>query len=84
MVNAALSGILEDVSLAADPNFGVLVPKSCPNVPLEVLSPRDAWSDPSAYDNQARELTKRFESNFKQFERDVDDSVKAVAIHGSA
>ena len=73
-----------EVEVSPDPNFGVLVPQACPDVPGEVLNPRNTWSDGSAYDSQARNLTQRFEGNFKQFEDHVDDSVKAAAIRAAA
>ena len=84
MVNAALDGNLADVAFDRDPNFGVLVPRSCPDVPIEVLNPRESWGDRTAYDSQARELTHRFESNFKQYETQVDEKVKAAAIRVAA
>lgn len=84
MLNAALSGGLEGVDLQADPNFGVLVPQVCPEVPADVLNPRNTWDDASAYDGQAQNLTRRFEENFKQFENHVDEQVKAVAIRAAA
>jgi len=84
MLNAVLSGSLEHVELKADPNFGVLVPQSCPEVPAEVLNPRDTWADGAAYDAQAHDLTQRFENNFQKFENYVDDQVKAAAICAAA
>lgn len=84
MLNAALRGDLDGVELRADPNFGVLVPQACPEVPVEVLNPRNTWSDGGAYDIQARDLTQRFETNFRQFEEHVDDQVKAAAIRAAA
>ena len=84
MVNAALNGSLADAETAADPNFGVLVPQACPDVPGDVLNPRNTWSDGNAYDTQARDLTQRFEANFKQFEGHVEDSVNAAAIRAAA
>jgi len=84
MVNAALNGSLGQVDVSPDPNFGVLVPQACPDVPVEVLNPRNTWSDGGAYDTQARDLTQRFEGNFKQFEDHVDDNVKAAAIRAAA
>jgi phosphoenolpyruvate carboxykinase (ATP) len=84
MVNAALDGRLATVSFTEDPNFGVLVPDSCPNVPSEVLNPRNTWKDKDAYDAQAQALRKLFEDNFKQFEAAVDDKVKAAAIKAAA
>ena len=84
MLNAALTGKLERIEARPDPNFGVLVPQGCPEVPLEILNPRNTWYDVKAYDEQARDLTKRFENNFHQFEKHVDDQVKAAAIRSSA
>jgi phosphoenolpyruvate carboxykinase (ATP) len=59
------------------------MPESCPNVPAEVLDPRRTWADKQAYDQTARELSARFETNFKQFEPYVTDAVKAAAIHAA-
>ncbi len=84
MVNAALDGRLAGASFTADPNFGVLVPDTCPDVPGDVLDPRNTWKDKDAYDVQAKALTKLFEDNFQQFESDVDDKVKAAAIKAAA
>ena len=84
MLNAALSGDLAGVDLEADPNFGVMVPQACPEIPTEVLNPRNTWGDALAYDAQAQDLTRRFEKNFKQFEDHVDDQVKSVAIRATS
>jgi phosphoenolpyruvate carboxykinase (ATP) len=84
MVRAALAGQLAEVAAAPDPNFGVLVPESCPEVPTGVLKPRETWSDKSAYDSTARDLRGRFESNFKQFEPYVDEKVKKAGIYAAA
>ena len=79
MVNAALDGELDGVTMTVDPIFGFEVPTSCPNVPAEVLVPRNAWKDPAAYDAQANKLAGMFVDNFKQFEAEVSDAVKAAA-----
>ncbi len=84
MVRAALAGSLGEVQLTAHPDFGVLVPQACPDVPAEVLDPKATWGDKSAYDQTARELTKRFEVNFKQFEPYVGDEIMAAAIRQAA
>ncbi|WP_421708136.1 phosphoenolpyruvate carboxykinase [Algihabitans sp.] len=81
MLRAALAGDLDGVEMHPHPDFGVLVPASCPGVPAEVLDPRATWADPQAYDRIARDLVKRFEANFKQFESYVDDGVKAAGIY---
>ena len=84
MVNAALDGHLANAALTPDPHFGVLVPQSCPNVPSDVLNPRNTWADPAADDAQARDLVALFEKNFKQFEDQVTDGVNAAAIRAAA
>jgi len=84
MLHAALDGKLEAAGFTPDPNFGVLVPNACPNVPTDVLNPKNTWANAVAYDAQARDLTQRFEANFGQFESHVGDSVKAAAIRAAA
>jgi phosphoenolpyruvate carboxykinase (ATP) len=84
MVNAALDGRLAQAAASPDPNFGMLVPLTCPDVPAEALNPKNTWSDKSAYDSVAVDLTRRFEDNFKKFEGQVDDKVKAAAIRATA
>jgi phosphoenolpyruvate carboxykinase (ATP) len=82
LLHAALAGQLANVSYAADPVFGVLVPKECPGVPSEVLWPRRAWPDPAAYDAQAHKLAELFRANFRQYEGQVSDAVRAAGPKG--
>ena len=84
MVRAALSGGLDQIAAARHPLFGLAMPESCPDVPPEVLNPRNTWNDKQAYDLTARDLTQRFEANFKQFESYVDDGVVAAGIRAAA
>ena len=84
MVRAALEGQLSGVGTVRHPDFGLSIPQSCPEVPAEVLDPKATWADKIAYDQTARELTKRFEVNFRQFEAYVGDEVKAAGIYAAA
>ena len=68
LLRAALDGSLAGVPMRQDPNFGFLVPESCAEIPSNVLDPRGTWADQRGYDETARSLRGRFESNFKQFE----------------
>jgi phosphoenolpyruvate carboxykinase (ATP) len=68
LVHAALNGDLDGVEFFTEPAFGLHIPVSCPDVPTEVLNPRNAWADKGAYDRQAIDLAARFEANFKQFD----------------
>jgi phosphoenolpyruvate carboxykinase (ATP) len=68
MVNAALDGRLSQVEYVTEPAFGLSIPVSCPDVPAELLNPRNAWKDRAAYDQQAQALAEKFEKNFAKFE----------------
>ncbi|MDP4231716.1 MAG: phosphoenolpyruvate carboxykinase (ATP), partial [Bacteroidota bacterium] len=75
MVNAALAGELDSVKTTVDPIFGLHIPVSVPNVPVEILNPRDTWSDKAAYDREAKELAAKFIENFKKYEVGTADSI---------
>ena len=75
MIRAALSGMLATVPTEPDPVFGLHIPASCPDVPAEVLNPRNTWKDKSAYDAKAKDLAQRFKKNFEQFASDVNPEV---------
>ncbi|MCL5966213.1 MAG: phosphoenolpyruvate carboxykinase (ATP) [Deltaproteobacteria bacterium] len=78
MLRAALSGELDGVGTTEDPVFGLLVPKSCPDVPADVLDPRSPWGDVRAYDAQGRKLAGMFEENFAQFADRLPPEVRAA------
>ncbi len=79
MIRAILSGSLSKVETRPDPIFGVGVPVTCPEVPEEVLQPRNTWADKVAYDRQAKDLARLFNENFKKYESGVSEAVRAVA-----
>ena len=64
MVTAALAGELDNVEYELDPIFNVNIPKSCPNVPAEILNPKNLWEDKAAYEASAKALAKKFADNF--------------------
>jgi phosphoenolpyruvate carboxykinase (ATP) len=76
MVRSLLGGQLARVKTTVDPFFGLAVPDSIPNVPANVLHPRDTWQDAATYDAQARKLAGMFRENFRKFEDFVSDAVK--------
>jgi phosphoenolpyruvate carboxykinase (ATP) len=79
MIRAILNGSMAEKEKRSDPIFGVNVPVSCPEVPSEVLEPRNTWTDKDAYDRQAADLARRFNENFKKYEAGVSEAVRAVA-----
>ena len=79
MIRAILTGTLASVETQPDPVFGLNIPVSCPDVPPEVLIPRNTWKDKAAYDEKARDLARRFNENFKKYSDGVSEGVRAVA-----
>lgn len=78
MITAALNGELDDVPMVEEPFFGLSIPQAIQDVPSEVLNPRNTWSDKDAYDAQAQRLVGMFKENFKQFEENVSNEIKAA------
>ena len=67
LLNAALTGLLDQVYYYQDPIFGFEVPTECPGVPTEVLTPSASWGDRKEYDRRYRDLAMRFKENFAKF-----------------
>lgn len=65
LLSAALSGALDNVACDTHPIFGLAMPRECPDVPSEILDPRNTWADQAAYDAQAQTLREMFQANFK-------------------
>jgi phosphoenolpyruvate carboxykinase (ATP) len=85
MVRAAVDGRLEKSEYATEASFGLSIPKSCPDVPPDLLNPRNAWRDKTNYDRQATHLAELFAKNFEKF--DASEAVRAagpvkVAVSG--
>jgi phosphoenolpyruvate carboxykinase (ATP) len=76
MVRTALAGGLDDGTFRRDAVFGFEVPEAVPDVPSQLLTPRDTWSDPAGYDAAAEKLAKMFRDNFARFAGEVPDAVR--------
>jgi phosphoenolpyruvate carboxykinase (ATP) len=81
MVRAILSGALDDVPTQLDPNFSLNIPTGVPEVPTEVLSPRNTWTDKQAYDTQVSKLAGMFGDNEKKFGTDMPSDVRESGPH---
>ena len=75
LLNAALTGSLENVEYYKDPVFGFDVPKSSPDVPSEVLEPWSSWPSRKDYDKRYKDLAMRFMQNFAKFEKGTPGEV---------
>jgi|SRR5271157_619119 len=78
LLNAVLDGALEHVEFYQDPVFGFMVPKTCPEVPEEVLYPARAWHKESDYWRKYKQLAARFIDNMKKFEQGTPQEVIAA------
>jgi phosphoenolpyruvate carboxykinase (ATP) len=67
ILKAALNGLLDYGPFVVDPIFGVEVPKDCPGVPSNVLQPREAWSDKSAYESTAKRLAEMLRKEWERY-----------------
>jgi phosphoenolpyruvate carboxykinase (ATP) len=79
MITAALNGELNSVAYEAHPVFGYAMPTDCPNVPVELLNPRNTWADKTAYDTQANKLANMFVKNFEQYSAGVSKEILDAA-----
>jgi phosphoenolpyruvate carboxykinase (ATP) len=79
IITAALNGDLDKVKYEILPVFNFAIPVSCPNVPDEILNPRNTWSDKNAYDNTLAKLAEQFNKNFTQYEQGTAKEILAAA-----
>lgn len=79
MIAAALAGDLAKAGFQNDEIFNLAIPTACPNVPDDILNPRNTWEDKEAYDSKASYLASSFNKNFRQFEDKASDDLLAAA-----
>jgi phosphoenolpyruvate carboxykinase (ATP) len=79
MITAAMNGQLNHVEFEPHPVFGLWIPTSCPDVPAEILVPRNTWTDKEAYDRKANELAKLFVKNFDKYASHANNEILAAA-----
>jgi len=79
MITAALNGELENVKYKEHLVFGLNMPATCPNVPGDILFPKNTWADKNAYDTKANELADAFNANFEQFAENASKDILDAA-----
>jgi phosphoenolpyruvate carboxykinase (ATP) len=78
IIDAIHDGSLARAATADDPVFGFQVPTECAGVPAEILSPKSTWKDKAAYDATAKKLASFFVQNFKKYESQASDAIRAA------
>ncbi|MBU46743.1 MAG: phosphoenolpyruvate carboxykinase (ATP) [Flavobacteriales bacterium] len=79
MITSILNGELDNADFITHEVFGLNMPTSCPNVPSEILSPKNTWADKNAYDSKANELANTFNKNFAQFADNANAEILEAA-----
>jgi len=78
MVDAALSGELDNVEYVHDELFHVNIPNQCPGVPLEILTPKNTWENKDDYIKTANKLAREFSTAYdlSYGEKNIDEKVR--------
>ena len=79
MITAILNNEINDVLYTKHEIFGLNMPNSCPNVPSELLNPKNTWKNKNDYDLKAKELANAFNQNFKQFADNASEEILEAA-----
>ena len=75
MIKAALNGKLDRAEMETHPLFNFSMPLTCPEVPVEILNPRNTWEDKNQYDQKAHRLAREFNANFEKYRKGTDDEI---------
>lgn len=75
MITAILEGKMDDVEFEQHPIFGLFMPKTCPNVPEEILDPMNTWENKSAYVSKSIQLAHSFHLNFEKFASQASQNI---------
>ncbi|MGI0057561.1 MAG: phosphoenolpyruvate carboxykinase (ATP) [Nitrosarchaeum sp.] len=77
MVTAALTDALDIIKYRHDDLFNLDIPTEVPDVPSELLDPKNTWSDKNSYELSAKKLAQMFVENFKKFHNVASEILNA-------
>ncbi|WP_297797538.1 phosphoenolpyruvate carboxykinase (ATP) [uncultured Eudoraea sp.] len=75
MIDAIHNHDFDNVEFSTDEEFGFQIPLSCPEVPSEILIPKNTWEDKEQYQEVKKKLVGLFNENFKKFEANVNTKI---------
>nr|WP_113868872.1 phosphoenolpyruvate carboxykinase (ATP) [Brenneria salicis]NMN90267.1 phosphoenolpyruvate carboxykinase (ATP) [Brenneria salicis ATCC 15712 = DSM 30166]RBP58765.1 phosphoenolpyruvate carboxykinase (ATP) [Brenneria salicis ATCC 15712 = DSM 30166]RLM31155.1 phosphoenolpyruvate carboxykinase (ATP) [Brenneria salicis ATCC 15712 = DSM 30166] len=67
IIDAILSGSIDDVEMKTLPIFNLAIPTSLPGVDPAILDPRDTYADIAQWQEKADDLAQRFITNFDKY-----------------
>ena len=79
MITAAMNGELDNVEFQTQSIFDLSIPTSCPNIPSDILNPKDTWDDKAAFDKTANNLAEQFVKNFEVYEAQTSEAILSAA-----
>ncbi len=80
IIDAILDGSINTAPTKFIPIFNFEVPTSLPGVDPNILDPRDTYSNPTEWDDKAKDLASRFIKNFVKYEG--NEAGKALVVAG--
>jgi phosphoenolpyruvate carboxykinase (ATP) len=78
IIDGIHAGALAEAKKQRDPVFGFDVVVDCPEVPNEILLPRETWAKGGDYDAAAEKLAHLFQDNFKTYADGVSAEVRSA------
>ena len=78
VVNAILSGELDNAETEHLDIINLDVPKAVSGVDSNLLQPKKTWANPENYEARARDLAEQFQKNFADKYADVSDEIRAA------
>ena len=78
VIDAILSGELDEAETEHLDIINLDVPKSVPGVDDKLLQPKATWANPENYEASARDLARQFAANFSEKYADVSDDIRAA------
>ena len=75
ILDAILNGDIENSKFGVDQYFGFQIPLTLGDIEPDILDPLKAWSDPEDYHQSAKELVKKFQLNYENYDLG-DESIR--------
>ncbi|TPX25898.1 Protein kinase C-like 1 [Coccidioides immitis] len=79
ILDAIHSGELAKVEYETYDTFNLHIPKSCPNVPSELLNPQRSWTGSASFKDEVNKLAELFNQNFTKYSAEATPEVLAAA-----
>ena len=68
IIHAILDGSIDKCDFDTDPYFQVKIPRRLGEIDTNILNPIHAWSNVNEYHETARNLVKKFQKNYENYD----------------